>query len=287
MKVLTLVAPDRLDENTIDQFAHTVQADEVRALSGCAADIFFARGGEDDRTLVDTANRLGLDAAVQVSADREKKILISDMDSTIIEQECLDELAEKAGIGAEIAAITERAMRGELDFESALTERVARVKGLSASTIDEVLKERITLSDGARTFVRTMRARGALTILVSGGFTHFTQAIADRAGFEQHYGNTLDIEDGYLTGKVTLPILGREAKRERLLAACSEMNLRPDQALAIGDGANDLAMIELAGLGIAYRAKPIVIEQASASIMHTDLTTALYYQGIGREEFAT
>ncbi|MEO1404938.1 MAG: phosphoserine phosphatase SerB [Pseudomonadota bacterium] len=227
------------------------------------------------------------DAALLPSLNRRKTLLICDMDSTIIEQECLDELADFAGLKDEISAITERAMAGELDFEAALTERVAMLKGLSVSAIDECYRTRIRLSEGARTLVATMTKNGARCLLVSGGFTAFTSRVAKAAGFHEHHANIL-LDDGtVMTGKVGMPILGREAKLTTLVDAASEAGLSASDALAMGDGANDLAMIDAAGLGIAYRAKPVVSAAADAAIDRGDLTTALFFQGYSEEEFVS
>jgi phosphoserine phosphatase len=215
----------------------------------------------------------------------KKRLLISDMDSTIIGQECIDELADAVGLRSQIAGITERAMRGELDFEAALTERVAMLRGLPLGELDRTLRERITLNPGARTLIATMKAHGAATLLVSGGFTFFTSRVAQMAGFAAHQGNTL-LDDGKaLTGEVGQPILGRAAKRTALLDAAAALGAGPHDALALGDGANDLDMIQAAGLGIAYRAKPIVASEASAAIRHTDLTAALFFQGFTAADF--
>ncbi len=227
-----------------------------------------------------------IDCAALPARNRKKRLLVCDMDSTIIEQECLDELADFAGLKAKISEITERAMRGELDFEDALQARVAMLKGLDLSALEQCYKERITLMPGARELVATMRANGAACILVSGGFTYFTSRIAKAVGFHTHRGNLL-LDDGHaLTGEVGKPILGREAKLVALQEEAAQAGCMLEETLAIGDGANDLAMIEAAGLGIAYRAKPIVAEQAGAAISHTDLRTALYYQGYSSDEFA-
>ena len=228
-----------------------------------------------------------IDYAILPAANRKKRLLISDMDSTIIAEECLDELADFAGLKAEISAITERAMAGELNFEEALTTRVEMLRGLGLEKIEACYRERIHLNPGAKTLVATMKANGAKCLLVSGGFTAFTSRIGDAAGFDENYGNTLIDDGAALTGKVGLPILGREAKQERLERTASQLELAPSDALAIGDGANDLAMIKTAGLGIAYRAKPIVAAEAHAAINHTDLTTALFFQGYSADEFVT
>lgn len=224
--------------------------------------------------------RLAADIAVLPRAlFGRKRLLISDMDSTIIGQECIDELADAVGLKARISEITERAMRGELDFDTALTERVAMLKGLPLGELERTLSERITLNPGARTLIATMKAHGAATLLVSGGFTYFTSRVAGLAGFAGHQGNTLIDDGAALTGEVGRPILGREAKRMALLEAVRALGAGPEDALAMGDGANDLDMIRAAGLGVAYKAKPVVAAEATAAIRHTDLTAALYFQG--------
>lgn len=216
---------------------------------------------------------------------RRRRLLISDMDSTIIEQECIDEMAAMLGIKPRIAAITERAMRGELDFEGALKERLHLLAGLSEAELTQVFAERITLMPGARTLVATMRANGAFTALVSGGFTFFTSRVAEAAGFEANHANVLELANGQMTGGVVEPILGRDAKRRLLEDYRAKLGLSPAETLASGDGANDLAMLASAGLGVAYRAKPVVAAEAHASIVHGDLTALLYLQGYSRPEF--
>ena len=228
-----------------------------------------------------------MDAALLPVANRRKRLLISDMDSTIIGQECLDELADFAGLKAEVSAITERAMRGELDFEGALTTRVAMLKGLALTALQQAYDARISLNTGARTLVETMKAQGATTVLVSGGFTFFTGRVAEEAGFVAHRGNTLIDDGAALTGEVGMPILGREAKLSALDEFSAAAGLGRNDALALGDGANDLAMIQAAGLGIAYRAKPIVAAEAHAAINHTDLHAALFFQGYCADDFVT
>ncbi len=226
-----------------------------------------------------------VDIAVLPASSGRKRLLISDMDSTIIGQECLDELADFAGLKAEVSAITERAMRGELDFEGALTTRVAMLKGLGLDALDHAYAERISLNPGAKTLVETMKADGAQTVLVSGGFTYFTSRVAEAAGFHTHRGNTL-IDDGTaLTGEVGRPILGREAKLAALDEFVAAGGIARSDVIAMGDGANDLAMIKASGLGIAYHAKPIVAAEAHAAIEHTDLRAALFFQGYEAKEF--
>lgn len=225
------------------------------------------------------------DWAVVPKYDRKKKLLISDMDSTIIGQECIDELADAIGIKAEVADITERAMNGELDFKEALAHRVALLKGMDAGKLETVYAERIRLTPGAKTLVQTMRKHGAFTLLVSGGFTFFTRLVADAAGFHGDLANTLEIADNKLTGQVVPPILDKEAKLNALNAAIAKMKLEVSQSLALGDGANDLPMLKAAGLSIGYHAKELVRKEVTFAINHTDLTSALYVQGYKKEEF--
>jgi len=252
---------------------------------GRALDIYF------DHDPVQTLERARhhfadqpVDVNVVATANRRKKLLIADMDSTIINVECLDELADMAGLKPVIAAITERAMRGEIAFEEALRARVAMLKGLELAALQRVHDERIRLNPGAKTLLATMRAHGAHTLLVSGGFGFFTQRVAAAAGFHHDRANDLLHDGAALTGLVAEPILGREAKLAALEEAVAELGLSAQDALAVGDGANDLAMIQRAGLGVAYYAKPLVAAAAGASVTHTDLTTLLYLQGYGDEE---
>jgi len=200
--------------------------------------------------------------------------------------ECIDELADYAGLKAEVAAVTDRAMRGEIEFETALTERVALLAGLDESAIDRCREERVRLTPGARALVRTMKRAGAYTILVSGGFTRFADPVGAEIGFDRVVANRLGVESGRLDGRVEGPILGAEGKRGALLDAAAERGLRPDESLAVGDGANDVPMLKEAGLGIAYRAKPAARAAADASILHNDLTALLYAQGWARSEWA-
>ena len=226
-----------------------------------------------------------VDWCVQPAARRRKRMLIADMDSTIIGQESIDEMADLKGIRPEIAALTERTMRGELDFESSLRERLLLLRGMTTDGLQRVLDERITLNPGARTLVQTMRAHGAHTVLVSGGFTFFTSAVAAQAGFATNRGNALLWEHGRISG-VAEPILGREAKATTLKEEAAAHGISPAEVIAVGDGANDLAMLHAAGLGVAYRAKPIVAAEADARVRYTDLTALLYFQGYRREYFA-
>ena len=226
----------------------------------------------------------GVDANTVSALFRRKKLLLADMDSTIIGCECLDEIADFAGLKPQIAAITERAMRGEIEFEPALRERVALLKGLPAATLDRVYAERVALNPGARALVRTMAEAGATTMLISGGFSFFTSRVAEAAGFAEDQANELLIADGKLTGTVREPILGRAAKKEALHILARKGNLTLADTLAIGDGANDLGMIADAGLGVAYRAKPTVAAAAGARLDHSDLEAVLYLQGYRDDE---
>jgi phosphoserine phosphatase len=215
---------------------------------------------------------------------RRKQLLVADMESTIIEQECLDEIASRIGLGPRISDITRRAMRGELDFEGALRERVGLLRAVDASVLDRVY-EGVTLMPGAQTLVATMRRNGATCALVSGGFTFFSERIAARLGFDVQQANTLELAHGRIVGTVAEPILGRDAKLAALRRLAREGRLDASQTMAVGDGANDLAMIGAAGLGVAFRAKPIVSGAAAASVVHGDLTALLYLQGYARADF--
>ena len=229
---------------------------------------------------------IGVDLVVQPAAGRRKKLLIADMDSTMIQQECIDELADEAGVGAHVAGITARAMNGELDFDAALRERVGLLKGLPATVIAQVVRDRITLMPGGPVLLATMKANGAYAALVSGGFTAFTSAIAGMLGFDENRANILLIEDNLLTGKVADPILGRAAKVKALEEISARLGISPADAIAVGDGANDLGMLGLAGAGVALHAKPSVAAQCDLRVNHGDLTALLYIQGYAREEFA-
>ena len=248
---------------------------------GDAADLIFGMAPDAARTALEGAFGK-TDVIVQSSLTRTKTLLVADMDSTMITVECIDELADYAGIKPQIAEITERAMRGELDFEAALDARVALLQGLAESDIERCLAERVRIMPGAKALVRTMRARGAATVLVSGGFTRFAEPVAREIGFDRAVANVLKVERGVLTGAVEKPIVGSQTKLTTLRAAIADGQLVEGQSLAVGDGANDLAMIEAAGLGVAYHAKPIVAAAAAARIDHGDLTTLLYAQGLPR-----
>ena len=230
---------------------------------------------------------LSVDICAQPWNGRRKRLLIADMDSTIIGCECIDELADFAGVKEQVSAITERAMQGELDFEAALRERVAMLKGLPLSALQQAYDERVRLNPGARTLVRTMAMHGARCALVSGGFTFFTSRVAQAAGFHLDRANILHDDGQALTGTVGEPILGREAKLASLKDLSQAEGIELSETLAVGDGANDLGMIEAAGLGVAYRAKPIVAAQADAKVDHASLTALLHFQGYRAEEFVT
>lgn len=285
--VLTVVGADP------DAYAQAVSRVEARLSSRCetlgpvAGDFFVESDDQEARlsALRSDLADLPVDFAIQPVGNRRKRLLIADMDSTIINVECLDELADFAGVKEQVSEITERAMRGELAFEGALRERVGMLKGLGVEALQSCYDQRVRLNPGAEILVRTMAQHGARCALVSGGFTFFTSRVARAAGFHLNRANTLIERDGVLTGQVGDPILGKEAKLAALKEETADLGVTPADALAVGDGANDLAMIEAAGLGVAYRAKPIVAAQADAKVDHTDLTSLLYFQGYRNEEF--
>jgi phosphoserine phosphatase len=260
---------------------------EMRQLGEGAIDL-FTEGESADGLAFAAARALErqpADFCAQPAEGRRKRLLVADMDSTIIGCECLDELADVAGLKAEIAAITARAMAGEIPFEGALIERVSRLAGLELGALEQVYAERVRLEPGAAVMARTMAQHGARCVLVSGGFDFFTSRVAAAAGFAAHRGNQLIDDGARLSGEVALPILGREAKLAALVEEAAALGLELSETAAIGDGANDLAMIEAAGLGVAYRAKAIVAERARARIDHTDLTAMLFFQGYEADEF--
>ncbi|WP_298803466.1 phosphoserine phosphatase SerB [uncultured Lentibacter sp.] len=254
---------------------------------GEAAEFDIAQMPENRWDVWADVQKLGVDLVVQPSAGRKKKMLLADMDSTMIEQECIDELAEEAGVGAYVKDITARAMNGELDFDGALTERVALLEGLNEAVIETVLAERISLMPGGPALLATMKAHGAYAALVSGGFTAFTAAVAAQLGFDENRANRLLVKGGRLTGKVALPILGREAKVQALTEITARLGLTAADVLAVGDGANDLGMLTLAGSGVALHAKPSVAAECDIRINHGDLSALLYVQGYARDAFAT
>lgn len=286
VSLIAAPAAANLDDALPGGLADRWGGDVTRWLSpGVAAEFDIAvLPGDSDQVWSDL-QAIGIDLAIQPAGGRRKRILIADMDSTMIDQECIDELADMAGFGPRVAQITARTMNGELDFNEALTERVALLANLPETVIAQVLAERITYAAGGAVLVATMRAHGAYTALVSGGFTSFTRAVAQTLGFDEHRANTLLAQDGVLTGQVALPILGREAKVDALTQIAARLGTTPQNAIAVGDGANDLGMIQLAGAGVALHAKPAVAAQAQIRINHGDLTALLYLQGFADEDF--
>ena len=276
-------------EEILARVGHAAEAGGIAWLAqGRALDIPFA--GDPNavkaacRAAFGTAQDSRIDLNVVLSEGRRKRLLVADMDSTIIGCECIDELADMAGLKPQVADITERAMRGELDFEDALKKRVALLKGLPLEALARVYAERVRLNPGAKALVRTMRANGAYCLLVSGGFTYFTSRVADDADFNEHTGNRLLDDGSVLTGEVGTPILGRAAKLEALEANAGKLGLDLSETMAVGDGANDLAMIERAGLGVAYHAKPVLAQTSDAVINYGDLAALLYLQGYRESE---
>jgi len=292
-QILTLIGNKNTDlsADLVDAVAQSLEitTDPVWLKPGHACD-FMIETEDRAASLANARAALNgalIDVVVQPIPHRRKMLLVADMDSTIIEQECIDELADALGLRAEISGITERAMRGELEFEPALRERVALLKGLAESELQRVYDTQITETPGGRALCATMRKHGGTCALVSGGFTFFTERVAKVVGFSSNQANTLLIENGKLTGEVSSPILGREAKVAALKKLTTELNLDPAQSMAVGDGANDLGMIGEAGLGVALHAKPVVAAAAPAQINHGDLTALLYIQGYRENEIAT
>ena len=287
--VTLLTAPDRptLDATLVANLRNAWGGGDARWLAPAeAAEFPVPQVPGNSAEVAAELRAQGIDLAVLPARDRRKRLLIADMDSTMIRQECIDELADMVGIGPRVAEITARAMNGELDFEGALRERVGLLKGADAGIVDRCLAERITFASGGRTLVATMKAHGAQTALVSGGFTAFTEKVAAALGFDSHQANTLHIEGGQLTGTVAEPILGRDAKVSALQALTAGIGATPAEAVAVGDGANDLGMLQAAGMGVALHAKPSVAEAAPYRIDHGDLTALLYLQGSAKDEFA-
>jgi phosphoserine phosphatase len=267
-------------EASLASQAVVVQKTQMRA-EGVACDLYVqhsAFGTLNSITQAILADQ-PYDGIVQEAAKRRKKLLISDMDSTMITVECIDELADFIGKKAEVSRITERAMNGELNFEAALTERVALLAGMPEEVLQECYAERVKIMPGAKTLLGSFKKQGGYAVLVSGGFTFFTSRVRSALGFDADHANILEVADGKLTGKVILPILGKEAKLKTLREACAKLQISPEEALAIGDGANDLPMLLAAGLGVAYHAKPVVRAQANAQLNHCDLSALAYVCG--------
>ena len=290
MHVVTLLTnPETpvLERVTVESLRNAWGGGEARWLDpGVAAEFDLAEVPANRWEVWEGLQSLRVDMVVQKAEGRKKRLLIADMDSTMIRQECIDELADEAGVGARVAGITARAMNGELDFEGALRERVGLLKGLPEAVIAQVLRDRIKLMPGGATLLATMKANGAYAALVSGGFTAFTAAVAARLGFDENRANTLQVDGGKLAGTVAEPILGKEAKLLALNEISVRLGITPAQALAVGDGANDLPMLLAAGTGVALHAKPRVQAECQVRVNHGDLTALLYLQGYARDEFA-
>ncbi|PVA06242.1 phosphoserine phosphatase SerB [Thalassorhabdomicrobium marinisediminis] len=289
MFVITLIAPPGvLDPALVDSLRNAWGGKSVQWLAADeAAEFAVAEGPANFWHVWTELQALGVDLVCQPLEGRRKTMLLADMDSTMIRQECIDELADEAGVGARVAEITARAMNGELDFEAALIERVGLLRGLEEAVIGKVLSERITPMPGGAELVATMKAHGGHATLVSGGFTAFTEVIAARLGFDEHRANTLVAADGRLTGEAGRPILGQAAKVQALEEITARLGITPADVIAVGDGANDLGMLHRAGTGVALHAKPIVSEQCDVRINHGDLTALLYLQGYAKTEFVT
>jgi phosphoserine phosphatase len=290
--IATLIAADRLQAGDLNVARDALAGigavpGEARWIDeGIAADISFQRADPENARSALEGLFARVDIIVQPAAGREKRLLVADMDSTMITIECIDELADYAGIKAEVAEVTERAMRGELDFEAALDARVALLKDLDASVIDRCYEERVRIMPGAKALVRTMRARGGRSVLVSGGFTVFADRVAQEIGFDRALSNSLEVGNGRLLGTVARPIVGAATKRETLIAEAAAFGVPMSATLAVGDGANDIPMIQAAALGVAYHAKPKTAAAAGARIDHGDLSAILYAQGLPRSEWA-
>jgi phosphoserine phosphatase len=288
MSVLCLIADpaDSMLNPPLVAKIHKETGGEINWLNhGIACEIISPKSTDALAIARELIGNATVDAALVPLANRRKKLLLADMDSTMINEECIDELADAVGIKAEVAAITERAMNGELDFEAALKTRVALLKGLNRSRIEEVRREAITLAPGGRVLVQTMKAYGAYTSLVSGGFTFFADYFAKRIGFDEAVANVLEFDGEVLTGTVALPIVDKSTKLHRLNTLAAEKGFAMAETLAVGDGANDLDMIKASGLGVALHAKPAVAAEAQVRIDHGDLTALLYLQGYDEEEF--
>ena len=288
MYVTTLIArPGQLDPAAAEALRNAWGGGALQWLAPDEAAEFPLETLPENRWQVwEDMQALGIDMVVQPEAGRRKKMLLADMDSTMIQQECIDELADEAGVGARVKEITARAMNGELDFEGALTERVGLLKGLPGAIIAQVLDSRITLMPGGPALIATMKANGAYCALVSGGFTAFTARVAEQLGFDENRANTLIVADAALSGEVGRPILGREAKVQALEEITARLEISEADVIAVGDGANDLGMLHRAGAGVALHAKPVVAAECDIRINHGDLTALLFVQGYAKTEFA-
>jgi phosphoserine phosphatase len=290
MFIATLIAKERLAGGDISAASDALAAAGMAPYGRSwieedkACDMLFSAAPGPARAALEGLIE-GVDVVVQGEASRRRKLLVADMDSTMIGVECIDELADYAGLKAEVAAVTERAMKGEIAFEAALVERVALLAGLEEAAVDRCREERVRLTPGARRLVRTMKREGAFTLLVSGGFTRFADPVGAEIGFDRVVANRLVVESGRLTGAVERPILGAQGKRMALLDAATERRARPDETMAVGDGANDVPMLREAGLGVAYRARPAAVAAADAAILDNDLTALLYAQGWASSEW--
>ncbi len=285
--LLTNPANPVLDSPLVENLRNAWGGGAARWLDrGIAAEFEIAAMPANRWESWDSLQEMGIDRCVQTTAGRRKAMLLADMDSTMIQQECIDELADMAGVGTHVAGITARAMNGELDFEAALTERVGLLKDLPVSVIDQVLAERITHRPGGKVLIATMKAHGGHAALVSGGFTAFTAKVAAELGFDENRANTLLERDGTLTGEVAQPSLGKQAKVDALNQITARLGITPAEVIAVGDGANDLGMLHLAGSGVALHAKPSVAAQCELRVNHGDLTALLYLQGYAAEDFA-
>ena len=286
--VTLLTNPDTplVDRATVESLRNAWGGGDARWLDpGVAAEFAVPAMPENRWQVWEDMQSLKVDLVVQPTEGRRKRLLLADMDSTMIQQECIDELADEAGVGGYVAGITARAMNGELDFEAALKERVGLLKGLPEAVIERVYRDRITFMPGGRNLIATMKANGGHAALVSGGFTAFTARVAEALGFDENRANTLHAEDGKLTGTVAEPILGKQAKLDALEQISARLGLDMGETMAVGDGANDLAMLNRAGAGVALHAKPSVAAQCDIRVNHGDLTALLFIQGYAREDF--
>lgn len=291
MFTATLIAAERFHAGDISAATDMVRATGASVTgidhleTDVAADVHFIGNAALVRATLEHSIRR-TDVIVQKTAERRRKLIIADMDSTMITVECIDELADYAGIKPQIAEVTEQAMRGEIDFETALRSRVALLAGLDAGVIEKCLTERVVVMAGAKALVRTVKAHGGMAVLVSGGFTKFAEPVAREIGFDRAIANELGITNGQLNGTVVGPIIGAETKRGTLMNMLSAAGWHERDALAVGDGANDILMIEAAGLGVAYRAKPKTAAAAAARIDHGDLSALLYAMGYPKAAWA-